>query len=904
MAATRRILMKSRFGFVLALALLSAAQVAPVTPGTRPAELLAAPAGAQGPPSGAKLGPLLRLAIRGLMGDAAVPGGSAELAARERAPWPIVVAPAPLPIDRLGSLASRAGSAARPRRRLICHALVVPGEHLPPQPGVRELAWAGDAGLLALTPEAALRLASLPTVTAIELASPMELKNDVATVETGARLARGTFATSGAGTIIGFIGSGADVTHPDFIDGGGGTRILYLLDLSQPGDVDGDGVLDGPDFFGGTLYTKSQIDSALAGERTITGADERGHETHVMGVAAGNGRATGNGFPVGTFAGVAPEAGIVVVKSSLAGAGLVGPGEATAGLAFVDSLADEMNLPYVVNMSFGTQLSAHDGTDMVERFIDNTVGRGVPGKAVVVSAGNEGSNYGDGPFLHCSRELSPGEEVSCEVRLPAYTPGPGSLDDGMILDLWYGAGDEMTVTVESPGGEAVTAGSGETRIGGGADGSVYIENAAYASPYNNDNECFIQIDDGDGADPATGTWIVTVRADAGGGGRFDLWLAYRIGLGGPVGFTAGSPVTNERLVATPGNSREAITVGSYTNRESWRDLDNNLIYFGEAGVPPAGEIAPGSSPGPTRDGRDKPELVAPGRAVISALSRDAYPGAGAASIFAGCGPNAPRCLVAGDGRHAVARGTSFAAPHVAGAIALLLEMRPSLDAEQLKNVLAFAARDEDGTGGPWGYGKIDVQAASETISALELVASFSAIGGPGGVLVSWSAAPGATIEGFRLYRSPALRGPYEIIHSSSGIEGSFLDPSVAPGSRVFYRLGVLLPGGVESAVAPISAEWGGHGPLLSLLPPSPNPSSHLTTVRFSSSITGTAVVRAFDAAGRLVRRRTVRVPQADAIVEHLWLWTDPDGDRVAAGVYYITVEVAGARAAAKIVVLP
>lgn len=75
-------------------------------------------------------------------------------------------------------------------------------------------------------------------------------------------------------------------------------------------------------------------------------------------------------------------------------------------------------------------------------------------------------------------------------------------------------------------------------------------------------------------------------------------------------------------------------------------------------------------------------------------------------------------------------------------------------------------------------------------------------------------------------------------------------------------------------------------------------------MRFSSSAPGMAVIRAFDAAGRLVRERTAVVPEADAVVEYLWLWDTPDGDRVAAGVYYITVEMAGARAAAKTVVLP
>ena len=841
-------------------------------------------------PPAAKLDPLLRILVS--LGQSDSPDASR------------------LAQPHLLSLSSPGDRVQRPpmdisRRWLVCHVgLAAQGMALP-LPGVRPGAASGDVQLVAIKPEMLEELASTPGVTSIELAVPMELKNDASTVETGARAARGEYAATGAGVLVGFIGSGVDVTHPDLLDGDGGSRVLYLLDLSHPGDVNGDGLLDGPDFFGGTLYEKAQIDSAIAGLRSITGSDARGHETHVIGVAAGNGGGTGNGFPAGTFAGVAPEAALVVVKSSLADLGFVGPGEASAGLAFVDSIAAHLGLPFVVNMSFGTHLSAHDGTSLEERFIDNTIGHGVPGKAVVVSAGNEGANDGAGPFLHCSEALEVGGKASCRVLVADYSPSPGEMNDGMILDVWYQGADAMTITVLSPDGETLTARGGESRTRIGSDGSIYIENALFADPRNLDNECFIQIYDGHGTAPAAGAWTIEVTADrVTGDGRFDVWLAFSSGLGGTLGFTADSPVTNERLVATPGNSFDAITVGSYVNKESWLDVDNNLVFFGSLGRPPAGAIEPGSSPGPTRDGRLKPELTAPGRAVASTLSRDAYPGANDISIFDGCGPNAPRCLVAGDGRHALARGTSFAAPHVAGAIALLLELRPDLDAEELRNTLAFAARPQAQTGGPWGYGKLDVLAAARSASASGLLDFFTAVAGDHGVLVSWRGAQGQALEGFVLYRAETVQGPYEIIYTSAGIEGSFLDTTVEIGAALFYRLGVLLPGGAEVATAPISPQWPSGGPLLRLLPPSPNPSRKTTTLRFSSTVAGTALVRAFDAAGRLIGERAVQVKEAGALVECAWRWDEADRGPVPSGVYYLTVEIGGAGAAVKAVVLP
>lgn len=582
----------------------------------------------------------------------------------------------------------------------------------------------------------------------------------------------------------------------------------------------------------------------------------------------------------------------------------MGPGEASAGLAFVDSVAGVLGAPYVVNMSFGTHISAHDGTSLEERFIDKTIGGGISGKAVVVSAGNEGANYGAEPFIHCAETLAVGERAFCEVLIPHYTPAPGHLNDGMILDMWYGGEDAMTVIVRSPSGETLEARKGEIRSESGADGSVFIDNAYFTDPLNSDNECFIQIDDGAGFAPGPGTWTIEVPADeAAGDGRFDIWLAYSSGLGSGPAFTGDSPIANERLVASPGNAIEAITVGSYVNRESWLDIDNNTIFFDTLGHPSAGGIAPGSSPGPSRDGRLKPELAAPGRAVISTLSRDAYPGTNSISIFDGCPPNAPRCLVAGDGRHSVARGTSFAAAQVAGAAALLLEMRPDLDAEMLKAALALTARPQGELGGPWGYGKMDALAAAEAVSASNLFDAFEAAYTADNVLVSWSISEGEPIEELLVQRAGSVQGPYAILHSSSDANGSFLDTGVGPDDSVFYRMVVVLPGGAQIGSIPISPV-GVSGPIsLELLPPFPNPSGATTNVRFISSAAGIAILRAFNSAGRLVAERRTSVPRAGATVHVSWPWIGKDGGDLPSGVYSIVVEVSSARKAAKTVVL-
>src|SRR6185503_5986183 len=100
---------------------------------------------------------------------------------------------------------------------------------------------------------------------------------------------------------------------------------------------------------------------------------------------------------------------------------------------------------------------------------------------------------------------------------------------------------------------------------------------------------------------------------------------------------------------------------AWVSRISWTGCNGVVTSY--SGMPAAGSLAPFSSPGPTRDGRTKPDLVAPGTAIASATTFDiphTCPGAPAGSELLADGMN-----------HRMMGGTSMAAPHVAGAVALL-----------------------------------------------------------------------------------------------------------------------------------------------------------------------------------------------------------------------------------------
>ena len=152
-------------------------------------------------------------------------------------------------------------------------------------------------------------------------------------------------------------------------------------------------------------------------------------------------------------------------------------------------------------------------------------------------------------------------------------------------------------------------------------------------------------------------------------------------------------------VSEPAVARDAIAAASYVTRWCWAAIDNQIWCYG---VPPPdpdrGFISAFSAIGPTRDGRPKPDIAAPGQGIASARSVDAN--------------FSDLSIINPDGIHAVVQGTSFAAPHVSGAVALLLAQDPTLDADQITVLLQNNALKDGFTGQQcnvtWGCGKLDI----------------------------------------------------------------------------------------------------------------------------------------------------------------------------------------------------
>ena len=560
--------------------------------------------------------------------------------------------------------------------------------------GAETQAVIGDVATARITAYMLADLVALEEVNYIEAPRYHRPTLDVASVEVGALNVHTNNNIKGKGVIIGLIDTGIDWQHPDFRNPDGTTRIKYLLDFSDPGI----------DPYNSTLYTEAEINAALFSGGTCDEQDVYGHGTHIAGCAVGSGRATGEGQPAGQYVGVAPEANLVVVKATRNDSHQFVTTDELNALNFIDQKATELGMPYVVNMSFGGHFGAHDGTSSLEKAIDQLTGPGKPGKAVVVSAGNDRDDA-----KHVSGTFGTGATLAeIELEVDEYTPNEGNDNDIIYTEFWCDASYDYWVRVITPsGGTSAQVNPNDGDDFNHNDGWVYISNGQVINE-KNAKQIYVYVRDlTESKPPASGTWTIKLYGTK---GRFDGWIGSMSMTGGFTNY-----VDSTSTVAIPGTGVNAITVGAYLSKKVWTDFDGNNLHFTSYAKYRLGALAPFSSIGPTRDGRLKPDITAPGSVLEAAKSIDADVTSTSSAFYGGT--TYPNAFLSQDGVHAIAQGTSVSAPIVTGVVALLFERDPGLDAAEVKQLL-FSTGRSDATTGPvpnnnWGYGKIDASVATD-----------------------------------------------------------------------------------------------------------------------------------------------------------------------------------------------
>ena len=417
------------------------------------------------------------------------------------------------------------------------------------------------------------------------------------------------FGLYGQGVLVAVIDSGIDYENADFRNEDGTTRIRALWDQSL---TSGEGRVPPNGYAIGAEYTSKQINEALKEpiltdrRRIVPSEDTSGHGTAVAGIAAGNGRNS-----AGRYAGVAPRSDLLVVKlGNPRKEGFPRTTELMQGIDYVVRKALELRMPVAVNISFGNTYGSHDGTSLLERFIDDL--SNIWKSSICIGSGNEAASAG-----HTSGVMTPGREEIIQLAVQ-------DSQTAISIQLWKEYTDIVDISLMTPGG--VTVGPLQEILGpqrfavGGTEILLYY---GEPSPYSTAQEIYIDMLPRE-TYITGGVWRIILTPRKIVSGAYELWLPSENVLNKGTGFLF---PTDHTTLTIPSTAGRVVTVGAY-----------NALTFVYADF---------SGRGYTRETNlVKPDIVAPGVGVTTA---------------------------AVGGGYAQFTGTSFATPFAAGGAALLME---------------------------------------------------------------------------------------------------------------------------------------------------------------------------------------------------------------------------------------
>lgn len=432
-------------------------------------------------------------------------------------------------------------------------------------------------------------------------------------------------ALSGQGVYMAILDSGIDYTDPMFRYADGTTKIAWLWDQGKRADAE-KGEKPPQGFFTGVEYSRKMLNANLQKNSERLTTDVTGHGTNVAKIAVQG----------------APESELIVVKLDTVRGTYPSTVSLLRAFTYVAKKSQAENVPVAINLSYGNTYGAHDGSSLLERFIDNIteVGRNV----ICIGAGNEGASAG-----HFAGKLSENEIQRISFAM-------GTYERSFSLQLWKWYADRMDISILSPAGEQYLIRNQDA--GGEAQQAVMEQTkllifSGRPQPYRKREEVYIDFI------PVetylnTGIWTIEITPRRIVNGELRLYMPSAVVRSENTRFLLPSPA---QTLTIPSTAQKVITVGAY-----------NAYVRSYAAFSGRGDADS------RRAENSKPDLAAPG-----------------VNIRIGEGEGG-----------AVVSGTSYATPFVTAAAALLMEYGivrgndPFLYGEKVKAYLHAGARQLPG----------------------------------------------------------------------------------------------------------------------------------------------------------------------------------------------------------------
>ncbi|GAB6976763.1 S8 family serine peptidase [Prevotella falsenii] len=686
--------------------------------------------------------------------------------------------------------------------------------------GVNVLRVRGNIAIVMLPTADVERIAELECVHRMELSRPVYQKMDIVRKEIGIdKIHQGIDlpqAYTGKGVVTGLVDGGIDPNHINFLKPDGTTRFGYISKITST-TTTSSGYLYQNYYPRAVLDTMKQQDNTYAIEDFTTDSYTNFHGTHTSGIMAG-------GYKGNILAAKTDDQNVsynVTVPNLYYGGATESEIVASCGdlrdqyIAFgIDDIINYSKLsgperkPCVINLSLGSNLGAHDPTSVMNRFLSLCGEEAI----ICVAAGNEADNpvaltakfdKADSTVQTFIRPMIEGEYKTAQKTYY-------NLRNGQLC-AYSNDADEFELQIVVTNSARNNKAAVRIPVTGNTNGQpiIYSSGGDYAINGAVVNQTFAKAFDGYVSaasikDPETGRYYVLAefftsdnqttnkdsnyklgllikskkaeqRVDVYGDAQFVYFDDYA-----QEGWTKGSRNGSISDMACANN---VISVGSYNVRNHWPSLDGYVYGYNKKGENddfPVGEVSRFSSFGTLADGRNLPDICAPGASVISSVNTYCVtnPNMGYTSA-------ALQAKLEQGGKAYYwhqSLGTSMATPVVAGAIALWLEADPTLTYKDVVRIIKQTAVKDDyvkNTGDPvqWGAGKFDAYAG------LKQVLLEKGTDGIQGVKTEQKQTPVLTMTGSRSFNAFLAKAKQMNVRAYT-LSGQLVHSQVAQGNEI------------------------------------------------------------------------------------------------------------------------